>query len=275
MKIPSCLHSTAHSCRSVVSHLLRFALAVYLISTVILSPASADTTAGVEPSIPANAFTDDYYTSYPTFNVDPHNPEIGDEISFVRISNRFEGRKLRDYRFDGLKIAADEVYDLLVCCHNAADPALGDAGTARDVTLYLHFPQSCTDGTNYSIYAQLASTTTTPSAVSDFANFRATDDFELTAENIIASRYTLDGEKISDLPLEFTRGEDGTLYASAQLGDIASGEDNAEFIFVAFQPTSTAAPDRIKNHILASAGVLLVLLALVLIVTSKLKPRHG
>lgn len=210
---------------------------------------------------------DEFVTDYPALNISPDNPEIGDETSFLRISDRYEGRLLADFQ-ERSDLRGDEVFDLLICCHNAGDPRLGDSTIAENVSLYLQLPQKYAAGADQSITAQLTSTNARPLNVTDNITVSPTETFQINRANISAARYTILGAKELNSPdLEIILGEDGFYHITADLGDIAGGEINGQFIYIAFL-TDPADPESqrlsLETKLYIAIGIALVFVCILL-----------
>lgn len=181
--------------------------------------------------------SDTEYRDRPVFNIGLNNPEIGDERQFLRGSGRFEGRQLADYQDACLELEPGCVYDLLICLHNAGDPALAPATTAENTVLNLYFPATSITGTaetsNSSIMAQLLADNTTPKSKSVSLRLTASETVEIDPESIYLYRYDFNGNYLNDIIADSSTYPESIGY-HANLGDIPGGEEAAGYIFVEF-----------------------------------------
>lgn len=177
------------------------------------------------------------YRDRPVFNIGLNNPEIGDERQFLRGSGRFEGRQLADYQDACLELEPGCVYDLLICLHNAGDPALAPTTTAENTVLNLYFPATPITGTaktsDSSIMAQLLADNTTPKSKSVSLRLTASETVEIDPESIYLYRYDFNGNYLNDIVADFSTRPESIGY-HANLGDIPGGEEAAGYIFVEF-----------------------------------------
>lgn len=181
--------------------------------------------------------SDTEYRDRPVFNIGLNNPEIGDERQFLRGSGRFEGRQLADYQDACLELEPGCVYDLLICLHNAGDPALAPTTTAENTVLNLYFPTTPITGTaktsNSSIMAQLLADNTTPKSKSVSLRLAASETVEIDPESIYLYRYDFNGNYLNDIVADFSTRPESIGYHT-NLGDIPGGEEAAGYIFVEF-----------------------------------------
>lgn len=204
-------------------------------------------------------------TRYPCLNV-LENEEIGSELQFMRISDRFDGRLLKDFQSVELTLEPDQIYDIAICIHNAANPSLGADGTAHDVRLDLELPSELTPEQPGKISAELSATDTSPNAISNILNLTASAPLTISSENFYISRYTTQKDFHAEISLEFETPEpnDSKLQATSLIGDIGPGEDNMQFVFVSFATQAAEAKtNSLKTPIIIGISVLVTLTILV------------
>ena len=204
-------------------------------------------------------------TRYPCLNV-LENEEIGSELQFMRISDRFDGRLLKDFQSAELTLEPDQIYDIAICIHNAASPSLGADGIAHDVRLNLELPSELAPEQPGKISAELSATDTSPNAISNILNLTASAPLTISSENFYISRYTTQKDFHAEISLEFEKPEpnDSKLQATSLIGDIGPGEDNMQFVFVSFATQAAEVKtNSLKTPMIIGISVLVTLTILV------------
>ncbi len=193
---------------------------------------------------------------YPCLNV-LENEEIGSEIQFMRISDRFDGRVLKDFQSTSITLEPDQIYDIAICIHNAADPALGPDGIAHDVQLSLELPSELTPERPGEIFAELSATNTLPGTISNALSLEASAPLTISSESFFISRYTTQEDFHAEIALDFKTPEsdDDKLQATSSIGDIGPGEDNMQFVFVSFATQATEAKTNPASTIFIGLGI--------------------